>query len=103
MSSMDMQRRAFFKAVPAVAVGLSTLSASAKGATPVPRQPIAEAAFPAGREYPMRPLPFWEVELKDDFWAPKVARNAEVTVPFEIRKLGVVNEQLAGEIGRAHV
>lgn len=103
MSSMDMQRRAFLETVPAVAVGLATMSASAKGATPVPRQPIAEAAFPAGREYPMRPLPFWEVTLKDDFWAPKVARNAEVTVPFEIRKLGVVSDQLSGGVLEAAI
>jgi DUF1680 family protein len=100
---MDMQRRAFFKTVPAVAAGLATLSASAEGATPVPRQPIADTAFPAGCEYPIRPVPFWDVKLKDDFWAPKVARNAEVTVPFEIRKLGVVNDQLAGGVLEAAI
>ena len=66
---MDMQRRAFFKTVPAVAAGLATLSVSAEGATPVPRQPIADTAFPAGCEYPIRPVPFWDVKLKDDFQA----------------------------------
>lgn len=103
-----MRRRDFLKTVPAVAVGLATLSASAKdpvakGAAPAPRPPIAEAAFPAGREYPIRPIPFWEVTLKDDFWAVKVTRNAEVTVPFEISKLGVVGDGLPGGVLEAAI
>lgn len=98
-----MQRRTFLKAVPAVAAGLTVLSTAAKSAAPAARQPIAETAFPAGREYPMRPVPFWDVTLKDDFWAPKVTRNAEVTVPFEIKKLGVVGDGLNGGVLEAAI
>jgi DUF1680 family protein len=38
-------------------------------------------------EYPIRPKLYSEVTLKDAFWKPKVATNAEVTIPFEVRKL----------------
>ncbi|HXE79088.1 MAG TPA: beta-L-arabinofuranosidase domain-containing protein [Rhodanobacter sp.] len=104
MDSTDMRRRAFLKTVPAVAVGLATLqSSSAGGAAPTSQAPIAEASFPRGRDYPMRPLPFWDVTLKDDFWAPKVRRNAEVTVPFEISKLGVVGDGLEGGVLEAAI
>lgn len=106
MSPTDMQRRAFLKTVPAVAVGLAAFPAtapSARDAMPAPREPIADTTFPTGREYPLRPLPFWDVTLKDDFWAPKVARNAEVTVPFEIKKLGVVGDGLPGGVLEAAI
>ncbi|UAK26248.1 beta-L-arabinofuranosidase domain-containing protein [Sphingomonas nostoxanthinifaciens] len=32
-------------------------------------------------------IPFWSVALTDRFWAPKVARNREVTLPLELAKL----------------
>jgi len=38
------------------------------------------------RSYPIQPKRFHEVTLKDSFWRPKMRRNAEVTIPFEIQK-----------------
>lgn len=97
----SMQRRDFLKAAPVMAGGLATL-ANAAEARPA-AQAIASADFPTGRDYPLRATPFWDVTLKDDFWAPKVARNAEVTVPFEIGKLGDVAERLNGGVLEAAI
>ena len=38
-------------------------------------------------DYPIRPTPYSAVTVRDDFWRPKIARNATVTIPFEMRKL----------------
>jgi hypothetical protein len=40
------------------------------------------------RDYPIQPMPFTEVKIKDTFWAPKIKTNAEVSIPFEIQKSG---------------
>jgi uncharacterized protein len=36
--------------------------------------------------YPIRPIPFTEVRLKDEFWQPRTKTNAAVSIPFEFRK-----------------
>lgn len=33
-------------------------------------------------EYPIRPVPFTAVKLTDDFWAPRIRKNADVTIPI---------------------
>ena len=33
-------------------------------------------------EYPIRPVPFTSVKLTDDFWAPRIKKNADVTIPI---------------------
>lgn len=33
-------------------------------------------------DYPIQPVPFTAVKLTDDFWAPRVRRNASVTIPI---------------------
>jgi hypothetical protein len=33
-------------------------------------------------DYPIQPVPFISVKLTDDFWAPRIKRNAEVTIPI---------------------
>jgi uncharacterized protein len=33
-------------------------------------------------EYPIRPVPFTSVKLADDFWAPRIKKNANVTIPI---------------------
>ena len=102
MTLSRFKRRDILKASPAVAGGLATLSMSAR-AMPVPSRTVAAADLPAGRDYPLRATPFWDVALKDGFWAPKVARNAEVTVPLEIRKLGDVRAGLNGGVLEAAI
>lgn len=100
MTSPKLQRRQFLAAAPGAIGGLA-LAARAEGKAPAPV--AASAAFPTGRDFPLRAKPFWEVALKDDFWAPKVARNAEVTIPFEIAKLGDVAERLNGGVLEAAI
>jgi uncharacterized protein len=33
-------------------------------------------------DYPIRPVPFTSVRLTDNFWAPRIKKNAEVTIPI---------------------
>lgn len=33
-------------------------------------------------DYPIKPVPFTQVKLTDNFWAPKIQRNHEVTIPI---------------------
>ena len=39
------------------------------------------AAEPApARDYPIQPVPFIQTEIADGFWAPRIAKNRDVTV-----------------------
>ncbi|HBE42622.1 MAG TPA: hypothetical protein DDW27_15745, partial [Bacteroidales bacterium] len=33
-------------------------------------------------DYPVQPVPFTSVRLTDNFWAPRIIKNAEVTIPI---------------------
>src|SRR5664280_2742708 len=33
-------------------------------------------------DYPIQPIPFTSVKLTDNFWAPRIKRNATVTIPI---------------------
>ena len=33
-------------------------------------------------DYPIQPVPFTSVKLPDNFWAPRIKKNAEVTIPI---------------------
>jgi DUF1680 family protein len=33
-------------------------------------------------DYPIKPVPFTSVKLTDDFWAPRILKNAKVTIPI---------------------
>jgi hypothetical protein len=52
----------------------AAITISGRGYTPVP-------------DYPIQPKRYSEVKIKDAFWKPKITTNAEVTIPFEVRKL----------------
>ena len=39
-----------------------------------------------GGDYPIQPVLFTAVELKDDFWAPRIRTNHDVTIPFTLGK-----------------
>jgi hypothetical protein len=45
---------------------------------------IASTALSA--PYPIRAVPFTKVRLTDRFWAPRIATNRKVTIPFGFRK-----------------
>ena len=40
------------------------------------------AASPAPQDYPIQPAPFTAVHLDDAFWAPRLATNRAVTIPY---------------------
>jgi len=84
-------RRRFLKTAPAA--GALAWAATAEGGPGKERDRGAERSVlrppailpaPAGA-YPIRPKGYAEVTLHDGFWAPRVERNAEVTIPFEVR------------------
>ncbi len=37
---------------------------------------------PSAEDYPIQPVPFTSVKLTDNFWAPRITRNATVTIPI---------------------
>jgi DUF1680 family protein len=37
-------------------------------------------------DYPIRPVPFTDVKVEDDFWLPRIETNRTVTIPFAIKK-----------------
>jgi DUF1680 family protein len=71
-------RRDFLKAAPTAAGMLAV-------ATRVPAWTFAE---PRAADYPIRPVPFAGVRVRDAFWKPKIDANASVTIPFELQKSG---------------
>ena len=40
----------------------------------------------ARKDYPFQPVPFTAVHFSDAFWAPRIATNQKVTVPFAFQK-----------------
>lgn len=43
------------------------------------------APSPPARDYPIQPVPFTRVRLRDSFWAPRLETVRTVTIPFAIR------------------
>ncbi len=39
-----------------------------------------------GKDYPIRPVPFTQVQVKDAFWLPRLETNRTVTIPFLFKK-----------------
>jgi DUF1680 family protein len=42
-------------------------------------------AQPELKDYPVRPVPFTSVKLTDNFWAPRIKLNHEVTIPIALK------------------
>ena len=38
------------------------------------------------RDYPIRPVPFTSVKVNDNFWAPRIKLNHEVTIPIALKQ-----------------
>ena len=92
--STKLPRRDFLRIAPA---GAGLLASAAQGPAP-PRSPsqtkpqaaavtISATPYTPLADYPIRPKRYSEVTVKDAFWKPKIALNAEVTIPFEVQKL----------------
>ncbi len=43
---------------------------------------LAECSKQQQADYHIRPVPFTSVKLTDNFWAPRIRKNAEVTIPI---------------------
>ena len=52
---------------------------------------LRSAEYTPVEDYPIRPTPYSAVKVRDEFWRPKLERNAAVTIPFEVRKLMVAD------------
>ena len=48
---------------------------------------VALSAAPAPEhDYPVRPVPFTAVHLRDVFWAPRIETNRVVSIPFAFQQ-----------------
>jgi len=46
----------------------------------------ADAKSKVSKDYPIRPVPFTDVEITDAFWAPRIETNREVSIPYAFGK-----------------
>ncbi len=101
-----LQRRGFLKTLSAAA-GMFTLSRAASAysgegqatSTPPLAPPVLSSVpYQPRVNYPIRAKAFTQVTLKDSFWQPKMKRNAEVTIPFEIQKFREKDRPFANNI-----
>jgi DUF1680 family protein len=83
--STKMPRREFLIAAPAAVGALATATHAVAAA---PAAPIASTTLLAARDYAIQPKRYADVTLNDAFWKPKVDRNAQITIPFEVSKRG---------------
>jgi len=82
-------RRDFLKAAPAaaaVATYLPTASTPAAAQSKAVPVAISSTAYTPVKDYPIQPKRYSEVQIADSFWKPKIATNAQVTIPFQIQK-----------------
>ena len=73
-------RRGFLSAIPLGAAAFADAAQSVQSAKPT--------ASYTPSDYPIQPKRYSEVKVNDSFWKPRIATNAEVTIPFEVKKLG---------------
>jgi DUF1680 family protein len=66
---------------PIAAASLTAALIPGAASSPAPQAPAR-----LGREYPVRPVPFTAVRLKDDFWAPRIETNRVETIPFAFKQ-----------------
>jgi uncharacterized protein len=99
-----IDRRDFLKTTPAAA-GILALGVRAAEQAPQAQSTyptIGAQTYKPITDYPIRAKRFSEVTLTDDFWAPKVKINAEVTIPFEAERIET-GERLSGNVLEAAI
>ena len=64
---------------------------------------ISSASYQPVADYAIQPKRYSEVTLTDDFWKPKVARNAAVTIPFEVAKFREGPREFGGGVLEAAI
>src|SRR5262245_17863336 len=81
----DIDRRAFLKISAAAAAAAAGAFGCAAGqrqtSTLMPADVrLGDTPYTPVLDYPIRPTPYYGVTMKDEFWAPKIALNAAVTI-----------------------
>jgi uncharacterized protein len=64
---------------------VAAASAAAEPGAPGAAATTAPAAGAAG-DYPIRPVPFTQVKVTDEFWSPRLATNRTATIPYDFKK-----------------
>lgn len=63
---------------------------------------MAGCRKPSAGDYPIKPVPFTQVQVTDSFWLPKIETNRTVTIPFAFRKSEetgrIANFAVAGKV-----
>jgi DUF1680 family protein len=110
--SRTIARRDFLKtgslAAGALAYGANitgnTAEPTPQAASPKPTDVrISATSYQPIPDYPIQPKRYSEVTLTDDFWRPKVARNAQVTIPFEVSKFREGPREFGGGVLEAAI
>ena len=97
-------RRDFLKVAPAAAgVAVSAMRRRPPGLGPLRRRRSAASKYTPVRDYPIQPKRPWDVTLTDTFWKPRMATNAQVTIPFQIEKAGGTARGLSGNVLEAAI
>ncbi|HMA53467.1 MAG TPA: beta-L-arabinofuranosidase domain-containing protein, partial [Acidobacteriota bacterium] len=88
-TTRDFRLRAAGLFAIALAVLLAFPGCRGKGASPVSSASSAASSPSASLalDYPIRPVPFTQVELTDAFWAPRLETNRTVSVPYALRMI----------------
>lgn len=47
---------------------------------------IVACAKQPQKDYPIKPVPFTDVQIKDNFWQPRMETNRTVTIPYDFKK-----------------
>ena len=92
--TLKLDRRRFLKSASAtvgmIAYGTEATAHATETVDPTVLQAtpgtLSGVSYKAAADYPIQEKKFAEVKLTDTFWLPKMKRNAEVTIPFEIQK-----------------
>lgn len=97
-------RREFLKTGSMAAGALAAARLTTQAPKPRPGDVrISTPAYKPVDDYPIQAKRYSDVILKDDFWKPMVARNAEVTIPFEVAKLSEGGRGFGGNVLEAAI
>lgn len=54
------------------------------------------------KDYPIKPVPFTNVKVNDKFWAPRIKKNHEITIPIALKQCEITgrirNFKIAGKL-----
>src|SRR5262249_30102431 len=96
-----LSRRAFIRAASAASGGIAWAGSAARAAATSAasrRLGLSQTDYTPRIENPTRAARARDVTLRDSFWQPKVATNARVTIPFEVRKAIESERRLSGNV-----